>query len=67
MKHFANGGCSLGEEHAGSCVWEPVTNTPSVTNTVTNSTDRVRVWRANNKDRNNAYMREYMRKRRAQG
>ena len=66
MKHFIGGGCGLGEEHAGSCVWqEPVTNTPAVTNIVTNASDRVMAWRAANQEKYNAYQRDYMRRRRA--
>ena len=80
MKHFDGGGCSLGDEHAGPYVWavtnksEPVTNsipvidavtnTPAVTNSITNS-ERVLAWRATNKAKYNSYQREYMRRYRA--
>ena len=71
MRHFEGGGCSLGEAHAGPCVWsvtntpeapDPVTNTPGATNS---DSDRILRWRAANKDKYNAYQREYMRRRRA--
>ena len=49
-------------------VVQPVTNVAEVvTNEVATVTNRMRMWREKNRERNNAYQREYMRQRRARG
>ena len=87
MRHFEGGGCSLGEVHAGPCVFKdvnkPVNKSQSVNNRANNAgpvnnavntclecaakDKEIAVLRARlePKQDRKAYMREYMKRRRA--
>ena len=59
MRHFAGGGCLLGENHNGLCLWPQVVPKPN------EGSGRVLAWRKKNSEKYRAYMRDYMRRRRS--